>query len=66
MTEGPEYETIYSLGGTVGVDNFDAVIAGIVCDELGLDTISAGVTIGWAMELFERGELTLADTGELS
>ena len=28
MTEGPEYETIYSLGGTVGVDNFDAVIAG--------------------------------------
>jgi aldehyde:ferredoxin oxidoreductase len=64
MTEGPEYETIYSLGGTVGVDNFDAVIAGDrLCDELGLDTISAGVTIGWAMELFERGELTLADTG---
>lgn len=64
MTEGPEYETVYSLGGTVGIDNFDAVIAGDrLCDELGLDTISAGVTIGWAMELYEKGILTKEDTG---
>ena len=66
MTEGPEYETIYSLGGVVGVDNFDAVVAGDrLCDELGLDTISTGVTIGWAMELYENGVLTKDDTGGL-
>ncbi|MDW7739292.1 MAG: aldehyde ferredoxin oxidoreductase family protein [Bacillota bacterium] len=64
MTEGPEYETVYSLGGTVGIDSFDAVIAGDrLCDELGLDSISAGVTIGWAMELYEKGLLTKEDTG---
>lgn len=66
MSEGPEYESIYSLGGTVGVDNFDAIIAADrLCDELGLDTISAGVTIGWAMELYEKGILTKEDTGGL-
>jgi aldehyde:ferredoxin oxidoreductase len=42
----------------------DSIIAADrLCDELGLDTISAGVTIGFAMELFERGILTMADTG---
>ena len=66
LSEGPEYETIYSLGGQVGVDNLDAIIAADrLCDELGLDTMSAGVTIGFAMELFERGLLTTHDTGGL-
>jgi aldehyde:ferredoxin oxidoreductase len=47
-----------------GVDNPDAIIAADrISDELGLDTISAGVTIAFAMELFERGILTLEDTG---
>lgn len=64
LTEGPEFETIYSLGGQTGVDNLDAVIAADrLCDELGLDTISAGVTIGFAMELFERGIITKEETG---
>jgi aldehyde:ferredoxin oxidoreductase len=64
LTEGPEYETLYSFGGVTGVDNPDAIIAADrICDELGLDTISAGVTIAFAMELFERGILTLEDTG---
>jgi aldehyde:ferredoxin oxidoreductase len=64
FTEGPEYETLYSFGGVTGVDNPDAIIAADrLCDELGLDTISAGVTIAFAMELFERGILGLEDTG---
>ena len=64
FTEGPEFETLYSLGGTTGVDNLDAVIAADrFCDELGLDTMSAGVAIGFAMELYEKGILTKTDTG---
>ncbi len=66
LAEGPEYETMYSFGGETGVDNIDAIIAADrLCDELGLDTISAGVAIGFAMELFEKGILTTADTGGL-
>ncbi len=66
LTEGPEYETMYSFGGQTGVDNMDSVIAGDrLADELGLDTISAGVAIGFAMELFEKGILTTEDTGGL-
>ena len=63
ISEGPEFETLYSLGGNTGVDNLDAVIAGDrLCDELGLDTISAGITIGFAMELYEKGILSDEDT----
>jgi len=66
LTEGPEFETIYSFGTETGVANLDAVIAADrLADELGLDSMSAGVTIGFAMELFEKGILTLADTGGL-
>lgn len=66
LTEGPEYETMYSFGGQTGVDNMDSVIAADrLADELGLDTISAGVAIGFAMELFEKGILTTKDTGGL-
>jgi len=64
LTEGPEFETLYSFGGQTGVDNMDSIIAADrLCDELGFDTISAGVAIGFAMELFEKGILTMADTG---
>ncbi|BES63976.1 aldehyde ferredoxin oxidoreductase family protein [Gottschalkiaceae bacterium SANA] len=59
----PEYETHYSLGGQTGVTNLDSIIYGDqLCDKLGLDTVSVGVTIGFAMELFENGLLTLEDT----
>ena len=67
LTEGPEFETQYSYGGQTGVDNLDAIIAADhLSDELGIDTISAGVAIGFAMELFERGILTTDDFGGLS
>ncbi|HUT72935.1 MAG TPA: aldehyde ferredoxin oxidoreductase family protein [Desulfatiglandales bacterium] len=66
LAEGPEFETMYSFGGQTGVDNMDAIIAADrLADELGLDTISAGVTIGFAMELFEKGILGTSDTGGL-
>jgi len=56
--DGPEYETKYSLGGCCGVDDVEAVAkANEICDKLGLDTISAGVTIAWAMEAYEKGLL---------
>jgi aldehyde:ferredoxin oxidoreductase len=66
MSEGPEYETTYSLGSTLGIDYLPAVIAADrMCDEYGLDTMSAGVAIGFAMELYEKGILTKKDTDGL-
>jgi len=54
--EGPEYETIWAFGAQCGVDNLEAIAkANYLCNELGLDTISMGHTIGTAMELYEKG-----------
>ncbi|MGI8506247.1 MAG: aldehyde ferredoxin oxidoreductase family protein, partial [Solirubrobacteraceae bacterium] len=51
-----EYENVFALGPLCGVSDADAVIAASSrCDELGLDTISTGGTIAWAMECAERG-----------
>ena len=59
-----EYESAFALGPLVGVGDSNAVIrASLLCDELGMDTISTGATIAWAMECFERGVLTHEDTG---
>jgi aldehyde:ferredoxin oxidoreductase len=56
--EGPEYESLYSFGSDCGVSDIHAIIeADILCDRLGLDTISAGATIAYAMECAERGLL---------
>ncbi len=66
LAEGPEFETMYSFGGVTGVDNIDAIIAADrLSDELGLDTISAGVTVAFGMELYERGILSEEETGGL-
>ncbi len=54
--EGPEYETIAAYGSACGVDNMAAIIkANYLCNEYGLDTISAGMTIACAMEMAEKG-----------
>jgi aldehyde:ferredoxin oxidoreductase len=54
--EGPEYETAWSFGAQCGVDDLEAIFeANMVCNDMGLDTISAGNSIGCAMELAERG-----------
>ena len=59
-----EYESAFALGPLVGLGNSNAVIrASQFCDEAGIDTISAGATVAWAMECFERGVLTTEDTG---
>jgi len=51
-----EYENVFALGPMCGVSDPDAVLAASArCDDLGLDTISAGGTIAWAMECAERG-----------
>lgn len=64
ITEGPEYETLYSFGSLLGNSDLDSIIyADRMCDELGIDTISSGVAIAFAMEAFERGILSPGDTG---
>jgi len=62
--EGPEYETVYSLGSDVGVGDLAALTkANYLCNELGLDTISMGSAIACAMELYEKGHLSESDIG---
>ncbi len=66
-TEGPEYESAVMLGSNVGVADRDAILAAnYLCDEYGLDTISSGNVIGFAMECYQRGLITDADTGGLA
>ena len=57
-----EYESLYALGPNCGVGDMAAVIKAIAeCNEGGLDTMSAGVSISWAMECYERGVFTKED-----
>ncbi len=61
-----EYETAYALGPLIGISNPDILIeSSNLCDQLGLDTISTGATIAWAMESYEKRVLTQTDTGGL-
>jgi aldehyde:ferredoxin oxidoreductase len=56
--EGPEYETAAFLGSGCEINNIKDVAWGNeICNDLGLDTISAGGTVGFAMECFEKGLL---------
>jgi aldehyde:ferredoxin oxidoreductase len=60
--EGPEYETGWAFGAHCGVNDLHSICeANFLCNELGLDTISAGVTIGTAMELYEKGHIPKED-----
>ncbi len=68
--EGPEYETLWAFGAQLGVNDLTAITeANYVCNELGLDTITCGSTIGCAMELYEKGvfpfELKWGDADKL-
>jgi aldehyde:ferredoxin oxidoreductase len=63
---GPEYETIGAFGSNCGIDDLRAVsLANQLCNAYGLDTIAAGMSVSFAMECFEKGLLTLQDTGGL-
>ena len=60
----PEYETAASLGALLLNDNYESLIyLEKLCNELGVDVISAGVVIAWAMEAYEKGLITKEDTG---
>jgi aldehyde:ferredoxin oxidoreductase len=59
---GPEYETIATFGSYCGVADMDAVcVANELCNKYGMDTISCGATIAWALEAGEKGLLTADD-----
>ncbi|GAG86265.1 unnamed protein product, partial [marine sediment metagenome] len=60
---GPELETINAFGAGTEVSDIDAIIkAGELCNIYGLDTISTGNVIQWAMESYEKGVITKKDT----
>ena len=64
--EGPEYETIGLMGSNLGIGDIqDVAQANLLADDLGIDTISAGNAIAWAMECYEKGIFTKKDTGGL-
>jgi len=59
---GPEYETIWAFGSACGISDLKAIIhANTACNDIGVDTISAGSTIAAAMELYQRGIITNAE-----
>ena len=61
--EGPEYETTNTLGPQCGVADMNAItMANYLCNEYGLDTITAGASIAFAMECFQKGILTKEQT----
>jgi len=62
--EGPEYETTNVFGSLCGVSDLNAItMANYLCNDYGLDTISTGSTIAFALECYEKGILDLEMTG---
>mgnify|MGYP006288185451 FL=1 len=62
--EGPEYESLGSFSSRIGNSDIElALKANDLCNQYGLDILSVAGSIGWAMELYERGILTKEDTG---
>ena len=65
--EGPEYETCNVFGAMCGVADMEAITqANYLCNAYGLDTISTGSTIAFALECYEKGILTQEETGGLA
>ncbi len=59
--EGPEFETIYALGGINEIDSLEEVVwLNDICDRLGMDTMSAGNLAGFAAEAYKRGKSDFA------
>jgi aldehyde:ferredoxin oxidoreductase len=64
--EGPEYTSQGAFGMEVGCNNFETVLVGNhLVNKYGIDTLETGSLIAWAMELYEKGILTDADTDGL-
>ncbi len=65
-SEGPEYESIWAFTGPIESNSIEASIAADqLCDDYGMDTISAGGSIGFAYELYEKGILKKSDVDGL-
>jgi aldehyde:ferredoxin oxidoreductase len=61
VLEGPEYETIFAIGGLNEVDSLEEIAwLNDLCDRLGLDTMSAGNLAGFAVEAYRRGKTDFA------
>ncbi|MCX8150519.1 MAG: aldehyde ferredoxin oxidoreductase family protein [Candidatus Bathyarchaeota archaeon] len=59
-----EYEMLWSMGPYCGIDKFDAIIKGVsLCNQYGMDAISAGVIVGFAMDCHEQGILSHEELG---
>jgi aldehyde:ferredoxin oxidoreductase len=64
---GLEYESAWAMGADTGVDDLEALTyVNFLCNEQGMDPISFGATVAAAMELYERGAITEAETGGLA
>ena len=64
--EGPEYESVGAFGPMCDVKDLEAITyAHLLCNEYGLDTVSTGSTIAFAMECYEKGILTKKETDDL-
>jgi aldehyde:ferredoxin oxidoreductase len=64
--EGPEYESVGTFGGQCAVKDMEAItMAHYLCNDYGMDTVSAGSSIAFAMECYEKGILTKSDTDGL-
>lgn len=63
---GPEYETLSALGSNCGIGNVELIIkANEICNMYGIDTISTGMAVSFAMHCFEEGLLSTRDTDGL-
>ena len=66
VTTRMEYESLWALGPNCGVDRLDAISKAMdLCNQYGMDSISSGVVVGFAMDLYEDGILTSQDTDGL-
>ncbi|MFW9887234.1 MAG: aldehyde ferredoxin oxidoreductase family protein [Candidatus Thorarchaeota archaeon] len=66
LEEGPEYEGLMAFGSSLAIDDYPTTLkANQICNRYGMDIISAGATIGFAMEAFENGIIDEKDTGGL-
>ncbi len=63
IINGADYETIYAFGSLCAVDNIEVLCkADELCDYYGIDLITTGVSIAWAMECYEKGIFSKKDT----
>src|SRR3989304_8188596 len=59
-----EYEMLWAMGPYCGIDKLDAIIKGVeLCNYYGMDALSAGVTVGFAMDCHEKGILSHEELG---